>query len=84
MRSLQGLYSDHGNFFIVPEMKKEDMREILLSWFAREERTLTKAQTEAAIHALAQCPLPLFLKLTFDWALRHEIRCSSRVRLCLD
>ena len=57
----------------MPNMKKEDIRTVLLKWFDSSNRTLTKPQLEAVLEALMRCPLPLFLKLTFDYALKYVL-----------
>ena len=70
----QGLYTNPRGYISVPNMKKEDIRTVLLKWFDSSNRTLTKPQLEAVLEALTRCPLPLFLKLTFDYALKYALR----------
>ena len=69
----QGLYTNPRGYISVPNMKKEDIRTVLLKWFDSSNRTLTKPQLEAVLEALTRCALPLFLKLTFDYALKYVL-----------
>ena len=66
----QGLYTNSKSYISVPNMKKEDIKSVLEKWFESSNRTLLKHQFEAVLEALMRCPLPLFLKLTFDYALK--------------
>ncbi len=51
-------------------MKAEDVDIILKLWLEIAGRRLTQDQRDHLVAAYAICPLPLFLKLSFDEALR--------------
>nr|XP_002734441.2 PREDICTED: uncharacterized protein LOC100378314 [Saccoglossus kowalevskii] len=55
-------------FLEVPKMKNDDVKVILTKWLSSRNRTLTEAQTNVLIGAFQKCPLPLFLKISFDVA----------------
>lgn len=45
---------------------------ILASWLSSSQRTLMPAQKEMVLKAFQECPLPLYLKLSFDEACRWK------------
>ncbi|XP_033761972.1 NACHT domain- and WD repeat-containing protein 1-like isoform X2 [Pecten maximus] len=55
-------------FVPVPVLEKKDVNNILDSWLKSNKRTLTTDQRSIVTKAFDQCPIPLFLKLSFDEA----------------
>ncbi len=51
-------------------MKKGDVNGVLENWLHNSKRKLTNQQHENLETAHSSCPLPLFLKLCYDEALR--------------
>ncbi|KAK3726964.1 hypothetical protein RRG08_004057, partial [Elysia crispata] len=52
----------------VPELNESDITSILDQWLAAAGRKLTQAQRYSVLDAFQKCPLPLFLRLSFDEA----------------
>ncbi len=52
-------------------MKPEDTQSIMKKWFQSAGRTVTHEQLRRIFAVLKMCPLPLFLKLNFDLALKY-------------
>ena len=66
----QGLYKEARCYREVPELDQADACSILDKWLKLSHRTLTPVQRDIILTAIQACPLPLFLKLSFDDALR--------------
>ncbi|XP_077984721.1 NACHT domain- and WD repeat-containing protein 1-like [Glandiceps talaboti] len=66
--TLRANLKDDRSFLQVPRMKDSDVKVILEKWLAIRNRTLTSKQMEVLIGAFQKCPLPLFLKISFDGA----------------
>ncbi|XP_064636230.1 uncharacterized protein LOC135493155 isoform X2 [Lineus longissimus] len=58
------------NFLEVPTLSDTDVNGILQLWFNKTHRTLTSEQQDILANAFHKCPLPLFLKLSFDESCR--------------
>ena len=56
----------------VPYLTSSDVSEIVSHWLNGKNRCLTYTQNETLIEAVEGCPLPLFLKLSFDEASRWQ------------
>ncbi|XP_077984718.1 NACHT domain- and WD repeat-containing protein 1-like [Glandiceps talaboti] len=67
---LKSLIADTVNFVEVPKLGIKDTQDILQKWFANQNRMLTENQMEIVVSACQECPLPLFLKISFDEACR--------------
>ncbi|XP_070204069.1 uncharacterized protein [Littorina saxatilis] len=66
---LQAMYQDDkSNFYQVPILGDNDVSGILDQWLAASKRQLTANQRQLVMDAFKSCPLPLFLKLSFDTA----------------
>ncbi|XP_070554535.1 NACHT domain- and WD repeat-containing protein 1-like [Ptychodera flava] len=60
----------HHNFIDVPALEESDASNILHKWLDLQNRRLTTAQMQSIVTACQNCPLPLFLKISFDEACR--------------
>ncbi|XP_046559418.1 NACHT and WD repeat domain-containing protein 2-like [Haliotis rubra] len=67
---LQEMYSERDNFLKVPKLADKDVEGILTKWLDVGRRDLTEQQRQTVLGAFQKCPLPLFLKLSFDEACR--------------
>ncbi|XP_067662735.1 NACHT and WD repeat domain-containing protein 2-like [Haliotis asinina] len=67
---LQEMYSHRNNFLEVPKLADRDVKGILSKWLTASHRALTEQQRQTVLEAFQKCPLPLFLKLSFDEACR--------------
>ncbi|KAK7479964.1 hypothetical protein BaRGS_00028791, partial [Batillaria attramentaria] len=68
---LQAIYEGKkSSFYEVPTLGDSDVSGILDQWLAASKRQLTPGQRSLVLSAFKQCPLPLFLKLSFDTACR--------------
>ncbi|XP_071093650.1 NACHT and WD repeat domain-containing protein 2-like [Haliotis cracherodii] len=67
---LQEMYSERNNFLKVPKLADKDVEGILTKWLNVSHRDLTEQQRQVVLGAFQKCPLPLFLKLSFDEACR--------------
>ncbi|XP_028397582.1 NACHT domain- and WD repeat-containing protein 1-like [Dendronephthya gigantea] len=56
----------------VPKMNKEEAGGILDKWLGDAKRSLTSQQRQTVLDTFNKCPLPLFLKLSFDEACRWK------------
>ncbi|XP_077984832.1 NACHT domain- and WD repeat-containing protein 1-like [Glandiceps talaboti] len=78
---------DQENFLEIPKLEESDSETILQNWLELQNRRLTNNQMDAIVQACHHCPLPLFLKISFDEACRwssysnpEETRLKSTVR----
>lgn len=55
-------------FISIPDLPSEDVSTILTNWLSSDKRTLPEHQLQVLKDAVAQCPLPLFLKISYDEA----------------
>ena len=69
--TLQGLFPD-SCFKEVPKIPVNEAELILEGWLSSSRRTLIPAQKEVVLKAFQECPLPLFLKLSFDESCRWK------------
>ena len=67
---LQILYPKPSCYVEVTALKTGDINGILDKWLTTSHRCLTLTQRRHVVSAIVQCPLPLYLKLSFDEALR--------------
>ncbi|KAK6192030.1 hypothetical protein SNE40_003581 [Patella caerulea] len=67
---LQAMFPVKSNrqFIEVPNLPEKDAKGILSKWFELRKRTLQPHQMTVLLDAFKKCPLPLFLKLSFDEA----------------
>ncbi|XP_069134939.1 NACHT domain- and WD repeat-containing protein 1-like [Argopecten irradians] len=79
------------NFVAVPVLNKEAVDNIVRSWLTASGRTLTTWQWDTLTNAFDTCPIPLYLKLSFDQAQKwtsftnpDDIRLQSTVRDSID
>ncbi|XP_076472592.1 NACHT domain- and WD repeat-containing protein 1-like [Babylonia areolata] len=69
--TLQAMYEgDTSNFYEIPTLDDNDVSGILDQWLAAAQRGLSANQRELVLKAFKACPLPLFLKLSFDAAVK--------------
>ena len=65
----QALYKGkESNFYGVPTLEDKDVSGILDQWLAASKRQLTANQRQVVLDAFKECPLPIFLKRSFDAA----------------
>ena len=62
--------SSSDNFLAVPDLDTSDITGILDKWMKTAKRKLTADQKALVLTSFDKCPLPLFLKLSFDEACR--------------
>ncbi|XP_041349253.1 NACHT domain- and WD repeat-containing protein 1-like [Gigantopelta aegis] len=67
---LKALYTSEEHFLDVPKLPDNDVSGILDKWLETNGRKLTDFQRRKVMTAFQKCPLPLFLKLSFDQACR--------------
>ena len=72
----QELYLD-SSFLEVPTIPANEADIILESWLSSSQRSLTTDQKHMVLDAFEKCPLPLFLKLSFDEACRWKSYTST-------
>ncbi|KAK3777081.1 hypothetical protein RRG08_008927 [Elysia crispata] len=65
----------------VPELKGSDITNILNQWLAAAGRKLTPKQRSLVLNAFQNCPLPLFLRLSFDEACKWKS--FAKPELCI-
>ena len=65
---LQALFKNPKCFVSIPELSSEDVTAILTRWLQQENRALQEHQLKVLKDAFKQCPLPLFLKISYDEA----------------
>ncbi|XP_069135457.1 NACHT and WD repeat domain-containing protein 2-like [Argopecten irradians] len=63
---LKAMFKDEEDFWLVPELKASDAEGIIQQWLKSRNRTLTSSQLELLNRSVFHCPLPLFLKLSFE------------------
>ena len=56
------------NFMPVPRLPQTDVKGIIDKWLSLKHRKLTDEQKNLVFSAFSKCPIPLFLKLSFDEA----------------
>ena len=64
----QTLVKTKDNFLSIPRLPQDDVRGILDKWLTLKHRKLTEEQKKIVFTAFSKCPIPLFLKLSFDTA----------------
>ena len=77
-----------GQFFVeIPRLPLDDAVRIVNSWLSSNKRNLTTEQRTVLLSVFQKCSLPIFLKVSFEEALRwksytptDEIRLESTVR----
>ena len=63
---------DNAVLLEVPKMPVDTAKEILDSWLKSSRRLLQSEQEKLVLEAFKECPLPLYLKLSFDEACRWK------------
>ncbi|XP_068701494.1 protein qui-1-like [Montipora foliosa] len=63
---------DEADLIEVPKMPVDTAKEILDSWLKATKRQLQSEQETIVLEAFKKCPLPLYLKLSFDEASRWK------------
>lgn len=71
MFHLQEKY-DNAVLLEVPKMPVDTAKEILDNWLKSSGRVLQSQQEKIVLEAFKECPLPLYLKLSFDEACRWK------------
>ena len=66
--SAQAIFKDSRCFTCVPELPHDDASNILQKWLQRTNRTLQPSQLDTVLTSVKKCPLPLFLKISFEEA----------------
>ncbi|KAK6174034.1 hypothetical protein SNE40_017384 [Patella caerulea] len=69
---LQAMFSTPSCFLPVETLSNDDVEGILHKWLETKQRKLLDSQLKIVLEAFHQCPLPLFLKLSFDEACRWK------------
>lgn len=64
----QTIVADKTNFLSVPVLPDSDVTVIVDKWLLSRQRALTSSQRTKLLASFQRCPLPLFLKLSFDEA----------------
>jgi len=64
--TLKALFKDPKCFVSIPELSSTDVSTILNRWLNTEKRVLQEHQLQVLKDAFKQCPLPLFLKISYD------------------
>ncbi|OWF44316.1 NACHT domain- and WD repeat-containing protein 1-like [Mizuhopecten yessoensis] len=75
---LKAMFKDEEDFWLVPELKPIDAEGIIQQWLKSRNRTLTPTQLTLLNASVYHCPLPLFLKLSFDSAHRWNSYMDKR------
>ncbi|EDO37261.1 predicted protein, partial [Nematostella vectensis] len=79
---LKAMFKNDKLFISVPSLPHSDVSDILSMWLQQSGRTLQPAQRDLVMSAFSQCPLPLFLKISFDEACRwHSYTDPGQTRL---
>ncbi|XP_048740917.2 NACHT and WD repeat domain-containing protein 2-like [Ostrea edulis] len=65
---LKNIIKEDTNFLHVKPFTEGDVQQILNGWLQTDRRTLTHDQHQVLISAFNECPLALFLKLSYDKA----------------
>ena len=65
---LQTVVKTQANYLSIPRLPQDDVRGILDKWLSLKHRKLTDDQKKIVFSAFTKCPIPLFLKLSFDAA----------------
>ncbi|XP_060587443.1 NACHT domain- and WD repeat-containing protein 1-like isoform X3 [Ruditapes philippinarum] len=65
---LQSTVRTKDNFIQVPALTVTDLSEIIDKWLVLKQRQLTPEQKKIVTTMCSKCPLPLYLKLSFDKA----------------
>lgn len=62
----QALFKNPKCFVSIPELSSDDVSNVLTNWLKSENRTLQEHQLQVLKDAFKQCPLPLFLMISYD------------------
>ena len=88
---LRARSKDPACFLPVPDLPTKDVSNILAKWLKAGQRTLQQHQMQRLLDAFARCPLPLFLKISFDEACRwksyaadQEMSLQPSIRAAID
>ncbi|KAL4236659.1 hypothetical protein ACF0H5_005044 [Mactra antiquata] len=89
--SLQAKMKTPDNFIKVPSLTNTDLDSIIDRWLELKDRRLTEDQKKILLHACNKCPLPLFVKLSFDKAVMwtsfvpaNSTVLEPSIRKCID
>ncbi|XP_064634336.1 uncharacterized protein LOC135492092 isoform X2 [Lineus longissimus] len=66
---LKSAFPKEANFVEVPQMREGDAAVLLEHWLKTANRGLTNEQFDIIIDAFKKCPLPLYLKISYEEAL---------------
>lgn len=66
----QNLIKNEDQFLEIPKLPEQEVLSIMTQWLASRQRRLTAGQMTIVQLAFEHCPIPLFLKLCFDEAIR--------------
>uniref|UniRef100_K1Q937 Uncharacterized protein n=1 Tax=Magallana gigas TaxID=29159 RepID=K1Q937_MAGGI len=90
-RKLKSFIEDESNFLHVKPFTKDDVQHIITNWLESDRRILTVEQRNMLSSAFNECPLALYLRLSYDtassWASYHfgdEIRLEKTVRASIN
>ncbi|KAK3601003.1 hypothetical protein CHS0354_008112 [Potamilus streckersoni] len=67
---LKNSIKNKNNFLEVKHIPKDDVKKVIKMWLQLRNRTLTPKQMDCVLEAYEKCSLPLFLKLSFEEAIR--------------
>ncbi|KAK3084596.1 hypothetical protein FSP39_016054 [Pinctada imbricata] len=65
------------NMIAVPKLPADDVSGIVNKWLSNQRRCLTDVQMQILLKSFDSCPLPLYLKLSFDEACRWQSYASA-------
>lgn len=87
----QALFKNPKCFVSIPELSSDDVSDILTNWLKTEKRTLQEHQLQVLKDAFKQCPLPLFLKISYDetrlwksYSTPSETQLETTIRKAID
>lgn len=66
--TFQSIIRSEDNFVKVPTLSVSDFKDIVEKWLELKHRRLTDDQKKLLLDMCLKCPLPLYLKLSFDKA----------------
>ena len=87
----QALFKNPKCFVSIPELSSDDVSDILTNWLKTEKRTLQEHQLQVLEEAFKQCPLPLFLMISYDetrlwksYSTPSETQLETTIRKAID
>ncbi|XP_065054750.1 NACHT domain- and WD repeat-containing protein 1-like isoform X2 [Rhopilema esculentum] len=86
LKNLKALITEQC-FLSIPLLPIDDAVQIIDDWLGANKKTLTEDQKKTLLHSFEKCSLPIFLKVSFEEALRwksytpvDEVRLETTVR----